>query len=106
VLKNPLSNLANLLNKTRVLRNEYRYGILGVDDPISPNSEFYQVQNKRIVERENKSKEHLSKRQRLLAKNHGVSEQIEFSTNDQARRKDKMHHEISPFWSRKKRVGY
>jgi len=102
-LKECSKKLSFNTKRARVMRNEYRNGILGIDDPISPNSNFYRTQNEKIVSKEVQHKDHLQKRQKNLARNYGVSEQIEFSTNEMSKRRDKMHHEISPFWSRKKR---
>lgn len=62
------------------------------------------INSKALHEKEEKLRLHLIQRQRNLAKKGGVSEQISFSTNDLTKRKDEMHHEISPLWSRKKRV--
>ena len=90
----------------RVLKNEYRNGILGIDDPISSKSDLYQDKYQTMQASDEKHREHLVKRQRNLAKYYGVSEQIEFATNDMTKRQDKLHHEISPFWSRKKRVAH
>ena len=90
--------------RARVIKNEYQHGILGVDDPIDQESKLYQDKNKVLQEKEEKLRLHLMQRQKNMAKNGGVSEQINFSTNDFSKRRDEMHHEISPLWSRKKRV--
>ena len=104
-MKETANKLGFNKKKERVLRNAYRYGILGVDDPINGNSDLYKTQKEALMTKQIKSQCHLAKRQRNLAKNYGVSEQIEFSTNSMVKRQDKMHHEISPFWSRKRRVA-
>jgi len=82
--------------KARVITNGYRSGVLGDDQQKLINTSNNL--------KEDKFQGHLHKRQRNMTRNYGVSSQIEFSQSEYSNRPDKMHHEISPLWSRKKRV--
>lgn len=92
--------------RERVLKNEYRNGILGVDDPIRSASSLYQDKHNVLKQKEINHRIHLVKRQRNIARCYGVSEQIEFSNNQLSKRPDHMHHDISPLWNRKKRIEH
>ena len=91
--------------RERVIRNEYPSGILGVDNPIDPTSKIYYDKNQNLQQKEEKLRQHLMNRQKNIVARGGVSEQINFANTEFTKRSDKVHHEISPFWSRKKRVA-
>ena len=89
-----------------LFKNEYPNGILGVDDPINSASKIYHDKNQKLQEKEEKLRQHLINRQKNLVIRGGVSEQINFGNTELTKRGDKMHHEISPYWSRKKRIDH
>mmetsp|Transcript_6558 Transcript_6558/g.5636 ORF Transcript_6558/g.5636 Transcript_6558/m.5636 type:complete len:175 (+) Transcript_6558:54-578(+) len=82
-------NTKNFINKRdRLMKNSWRHGVVGVENPLNPDSEVYNDihHNKQLIE-ENKNYIN-NKRKKNLSKYNNTSSQINFGIDPQYSRSD------------------
>ena len=93
----------NYINKRhRLIKNGWRHGVVGVENPLDPDSEVYVDTHKNKVVAE-KNKDFINnRRKKNLSKYNNTSAQISFGVDPKYMRKDKKVIEVDHQWKSKK----